>query len=163
MSKRDGSHWELFDCNSRQEERQKVRAICTDDSPSSNCGDIYLGAHGVASTVVILPEHCGAIGGEYAMAVELKPSQDQTMPHKLYKRGFRNQTIYDFVFDYDFTPLQRRAAPVRMRIDYSGNPNYWKEVVCKFKTPSSHIHCAVLPNILQWIQSRDELNVILRL
>lgn len=44
-SKRDGSHWEIYDCPEvKHEGRQTVKAVCTDDSADSNCGVIFTGA-----------------------------------------------------------------------------------------------------------------------
>ncbi|KAF6812686.1 glycosyl hydrolase family 18 [Colletotrichum sojae] len=110
LNKRDGSHWELFDCEAGalHEKRQTVRAVCTDDSEASNCGLIHEGQD-VAETVVEMPEGCGP--GRYAMAVSLTPSDNQTVPHRLVKRDpeLADAKIYDFTFDYDFSPLRRRA------------------------------------------------------
>ncbi len=73
FDKRDGSHWELLDCVTDHEERQTVRAVCTDESAESNCGIIFKG-RGVAETIVELPPQCGP--GRYAMAVSLVPAED---------------------------------------------------------------------------------------
>ena len=55
LDKRDGSHWEVFDCfDSVSEEAQKVRMTCTDTSKASNCDQIYLG-HGVPGTILEMP------------------------------------------------------------------------------------------------------------
>ena len=38
VSKRDGSHWDFFDCdNTVGEKRQTIKAVCTDSSDKSNC------------------------------------------------------------------------------------------------------------------------------
>ena len=40
FDKRDGSHWELFECDEdRHDRRQTVKAVCTDNSSSNNCGN----------------------------------------------------------------------------------------------------------------------------
>lgn len=111
MSKRDGSHWEFFNCpKEMSEERQTVQVVCTVDGPESNCGEIFEG--GVEYTVVEMPEGCGP--GKYAMAVSLEVSQKWTsLPHRLEKRLGRKTRIYDFTFDYDFTAVNKRASTVR--------------------------------------------------
>ncbi len=59
IDKRDGSHWEVFDCfDAVSEEEQTVRMICTDTSENSNCGKIHLG-HGASGTIVEMPRGCG--------------------------------------------------------------------------------------------------------
>ncbi|KAI8197977.1 Mutanase, partial [Colletotrichum sp. SAR 10_65] len=137
LNKRDGSHWELFDCEAGalHEKRQTVRAVCTDNSDESNCGLIHKG-RGVAETVVEMPEGCGP--GRYAMAVSLTRSDNQTLPHRLVKRNPEviNAHVYDFVFDYDFSPLRKRAqgSNVLLRIDYSDDPGYWSEIVAAAPT-----------------------------
>lgn len=134
FSKRDGSHWELFDCHDVADvgRRHTVRAICTTEgSAASNCNDIHLG-DGVAETVVEMPPSCGP--GKYAMAVSLTPSTNRTLPPYLQKRytdlGVAPVQVYDFTFDFDFTPLQRRGkSNVLLRIDYSDDPHYWDTIV----------------------------------
>ena len=55
IDKRDGSHWEVFDCfDSVSEEEQTVRMTCTDTSEASNCYKINLG-HGVPGTILEMP------------------------------------------------------------------------------------------------------------
>lgn len=105
-----------------------MKAICTDRSTSSNCEDIYLGDHGVAGTIVEMPPHCGP--GKYAIAVSLKPAASQERPSYLVKRGLESETVYDFTFDYDYSPVTKRAnADVLVRLDYSDNAGYWKAIV----------------------------------
>lgn len=108
MDKRDGSHWELFNCpEDKHEGRHTVQAVCTDTSSESNCHEIFEG--GVSYTVVEMPNGCGA--GHYAMAVSLKLSANYTtLPHHLEKRAGVDPRIYDFTFDYDFTAVNRRAS-----------------------------------------------------
>ncbi|KAH0491929.1 hypothetical protein TgHK011_003330 [Trichoderma gracile] len=137
LDKRDGSHWELFDCPDRdsitEDDRITVRAVCSDDSGDSNCGVIFRG--GVKRTVVEMPPHCGI--GRYAMAVSMESAEDQTLPphvyHKLVKRGANLKArprIYSFTFDYDFSVLHGRADnSVQVRVDYSEDPGYWAAVV----------------------------------
>ncbi|KAK1971060.1 hypothetical protein LY78DRAFT_568603 [Colletotrichum sublineola] len=132
LNKRDGSHWELFDCQAGalHGKRQTVRAVCTDTSDESNGGLIHKG-RGVAETVVEMPEGCGP--GRYAMAVSLTPSGNQTLRHHLVKRNplLADAYVYDFTFDYDFSPLRKRGkgSNVLLRIDYSDDPGYWNEMV----------------------------------
>ncbi|KAK3690444.1 glycosyl hydrolase family 71-domain-containing protein [Podospora appendiculata] len=137
LNKRDGSHWELFDCHDALDEtrRHTVRAVCTTHGAvDSNCNNIHLG-NGVAETVVEMPQSCGP--GRYAMAVSLAPSADQTLPpYLLAKRAASGNAalpegvqVYDFTFDFDFTPLQKRGTSnVLLRIDYSDDPGYWNKI-----------------------------------
>ncbi|KAH7304180.1 glycosyl hydrolases family 18-domain-containing protein [Stachybotrys elegans] len=131
LDKRDGSHWELFDC-ANHDSRQTIRAVCMDTGPEGNCGDIYIGQ--VAETVVELPPGCGA--GRYAVAVKLEPSENQTMPAHIESKVSRRRSfaprMYDFTFDYDFSPIHARdKSDVRVRIDFASEPGYWGEVVNK--------------------------------
>ncbi|ORY04392.1 hypothetical protein BCR34DRAFT_572769 [Clohesyomyces aquaticus] len=130
VSKRDGSHWEIFDCdNTAGEKRQTVKMVCTDTSANSNCGIIFEG-RGVAHTVVDMPGDCGP--GRYAVAVSLEPSasHEHLKPH-LVKRGLESAPVYDFTFDYDFSVFEKRAdkSNVLLRIDYSDDPGYWSDIV----------------------------------
>ena len=131
LDKRDGSHWELLGCE-KHDKRQTIQAICTDTGPDSNCGDIFLGQ--VAETVTEMPPHCGA--GRYAVAVSLEPSKNQTITPdiemKLRRRGTIAPRIYDFTFDYDFSPIHGRdKSDVLVRIDYASEPGYWASIVNK--------------------------------
>ena len=61
LNKRDGSRWELFDCEdaAKENRRHTVRAVCTTDGlENSHFKDIHLGT-GVAETVVEMPSSCG--------------------------------------------------------------------------------------------------------
>lgn len=131
LDKRDGSHWEVFDCEEeRHEGKQKAKMICMNETEDSNCDVIYMG-RGVAETVVEMPAQCGP--GKYAMAVSLMPSKNQDLPSQFDKRGLENPVVYDFTFDYDFTPLQRRAdSNVLFRVDYSDDPGYWDTIVGRY-------------------------------
>lgn len=129
LDKRDGSHWELLDCE-KHEERQTVKAVCTESGPTSNCGKLFVKR--VEETVVEMPDHCGA--GRYAVAVSMEIATNQTLPPELVKRlsrrGVTLPRVYDFTFDYDFSPIHRRGeSDVRFRIDYSSEPYYWNEIV----------------------------------
>jgi chitinase len=96
LDKRDGSHWELFNCNDAvSEEEQTVQMICTDTSESSNCYKLGLG-HGVPGTILQMPPGCGP--GKYAVAKSMAPSNNQDIPPHLHKRG-RKPVVYDLTFD----------------------------------------------------------------
>jgi chitinase len=84
MRVQDGSHWELFGCdNSINEDRQTVKAVCTNTSESSNCGEIFTGD--VPATIIEMPANCGA--GKYAVAVDMKLSESHSHLHNyLHKR-----------------------------------------------------------------------------
>lgn len=139
VDKRDGSHWELFDCPDRdtvtEDHQITVRAVCVNDSPESNCAALFNG--GVARTVVEMPEDCGI--GRYAMAVDMVKSQNQTVPPVLVKRLAKRDDhhltrgpprVYDFTFDYDFSVLHGRDdSDVQIRVDYSEDASYWEAIV----------------------------------
>ncbi|KAK6592195.1 glycosyl hydrolase family 18 [Botrytis cinerea] len=57
--------------------------FCNDDSPNSNCNKIYLG-HGVPGTILDMPNGCGP--GPYAVAVNMVPSKNQSVPGHIKKR-----------------------------------------------------------------------------
>lgn len=137
LDKRDGSHWEVYDCDpSKHEGVQSVRLVCTKhDGDEHNCGDIMKG--GVPDTVLEMPPGCGA--GKYALAVSLEPMRghdvktDPKVP-RLVKRKLQQSnphaTVYNLTFDYGFHRLHGRADnQVKLRIDYSNAPDYWNEVV----------------------------------
>ncbi|KAF5852879.1 hypothetical protein GGP41_008338 [Bipolaris sorokiniana] len=130
IDKRDGSHWELFDCdNTVGEKRQTVKAVCANLSDDHNCDVIFKGT-GVAGTVVDMPGDCGP--GRYAVAVSMTPSTDHSHLHKhLVKRGLEAARVFDFTFDYDYSPIEKRAdkSNVLLRIDYSDDPGYWDTIV----------------------------------
>lgn len=129
VNKRDGSHWKLFDCdNTAGEERQTIKAVCTDTSESSNCNLIFKG--GLESTIVEMPHDCGP--GKYAIAWKMVPSNNHDhIRHRLEKRGLTSAPVYDFTFDYDFTSFEKRADPsnVLLCIDYSDDPGYWSSII----------------------------------
>ena len=134
LDKRDGSHWEVFDCfDATSDGEHTVRIVCTDDSHNSNCDKIYLG-RGVHGTILEMPEGCGP--GKYAVAVQLKASQNQNLPEHLSKRDLPSSaTVYDLKFDYDFARVPRDLGNTQMRIDFSNEDGYWDKVVNK---PASH-------------------------
>ena len=141
IDKRDGSHWEVYDCDPvHHEEVQTAKMVCTDDSAESNCHAIWL--DGVPTTVLKMPKGCGP--GKYAVAVSLEQmgGDERPPPHiniRNVRRGVRNPPVYKLTFDYDFSVLQRRAeSNTLLRIDYSDNPGYWAEIVCKSLLTASY-------------------------
>lgn len=153
ISARDGSHWALYDCDDRpHEDRRTVKAVCTDESDSSNCGDIFLGQ--VADTIVKMPDGCGP--GKYAVAVSMTPSTDHELPgvlgKHLEKRGISTPRVYDLTYDYDYSPIVKRGDKrVKIRIDYSTDPGYWAEIVA-----------AQPGNYKRRIKSRSDFEVVKR-
>ncbi|KAI0141566.1 hypothetical protein GGR57DRAFT_487122 [Xylariaceae sp. FL1272] len=131
MRKRDGSHWELYDCGDNSHSNTRtVKAVCTDESETSNCNTIF--QDGVERTVIEVPSECGP--GRYAMAVSMDESLDHQLPqelaHRLVKRGLPKPRVFDLTFDYDFSVLQGRDdSDVDVRIDFSTDPYYWSNVV----------------------------------
>ncbi|KAH7322711.1 glycosyl hydrolases family 18-domain-containing protein [Stachybotrys elegans] len=130
LRRRDGSHWELFDCHDAVTEgEQTVRMVCGNNGDDSNCGKIHLG-HGAPGTIVSMPDGCGP--GRYAVVKEMTPSKNQSLPHHLSRRGVpESETVYDLTFDYDFRRVPRDSEKVQLRIDYSNENTYWKTIVDK--------------------------------
>ena len=128
LKKRDGAHWEVFDCDDAvSEEVQTVRMFCNDDSPGSNCHKIYLG-HGVPGTILEMPKGCGP--GPYAVAIDMVVSEHQTIPGHIEKRTTEpNPVVYDLTFDYDFRRVPRDLGDTQWRLDYSNEEGYWDAVV----------------------------------
>jgi len=128
LDKRDGSHWELFDCfDDETEGEHTIRMFCGDISSTSNCDKIGLG-HGVPGTILEMPKDCGP--GTYAVAKGMKVSQNQTIPHHIIRRsGTFDPTVFDLTFDYDFTRVPRDLGTTQMRVDYSNQEGYWDAVV----------------------------------
>lgn len=142
MNKRDGSHWELFNCHPTTEKRQTVQAICTDTSSESNCHDVF--EDGAEHTVIEMPDGCGP--GRYAMVVSLARSQNYSiiLPRHLEGRRGIDRRVYDLTFDYDFTAVNKRASTnVLMRIDYSDDPGYWEKVVGMLSLLNSYLNSHV--------------------
>lgn len=129
MNKRDGSQWELFDCdNTVGEKRQTIKAVCMDSSENSSCDVIFKG--GLEYTVVEMPSACGP--GKYAIARKMESSDNHDhIRHRLEECGLGEAPVYDFTFDYDFTLFEKRAdqSDVLMRIDYIDDPGYWDTIV----------------------------------
>ncbi|KAM7184016.1 glycoside hydrolase [Rhypophila sp. PSN 637] len=144
LNKRDGSHWEVYDCDPAQhEEVQSARLVCTKGAGEDhNCDAIHEG--GVPDTVLEMPPGCGA--GKYALAISLQPMahdvhSDDKLP-RLVKRKLSTAnpkaTIYKLTFDYGFHRLQGRADNnVKLRIDYSNAKDYWNLVVAAKPTKRS--------------------------
>jgi chitinase len=131
LDRRDGSHWEVYDClDAKTVGEHKVKMVCTDDSPQSNCHEIGLG-HGVPGTILEMPDGCGP--GRYAVAKEMSPAADQTLPKHLEKRldPSLKAIVYDLTFDYDFARVPRGAGDTQIRIDYSNQKGYWNAIVDK--------------------------------
>ena len=129
IDKRDGSHWEVFNCNDGVNEKEHtVQMYCTDISDSSNCGKISLG-HGVPGTILQMPPGCGP--GKYAVAKSFSLADSQVLP-PLHKRSYAfTPVIYDLTFDYDFRRVPRDLGDTQMRIDFSNQEHYWDNVVAK--------------------------------
>ncbi|KAK0710667.1 hypothetical protein B0H67DRAFT_516214 [Lasiosphaeris hirsuta] len=133
FDRRDDSHWALFGCdeNMHEDHTHTVKAVCTDESDGSNCGHIF--RDGVATTVVQMPKGCGP--GKYAIAVSMEPATDlEGVPKELIKhlekRGIPQPRVYDFTFNYDYSPIIKRGDPnKRIRIDYSDDAGYWANIV----------------------------------
>ncbi|TFK66092.1 hypothetical protein BDN72DRAFT_162975 [Pluteus cervinus] len=161
LDKRDGSHWELFDCfDSTSEEEQTIRMVCADDSPSSNCHKIHLG-HGAPGTIVEMPEGCGP--GKYAVVKDMAESKNQSLPSGLRGRGLESAIVYDLSFDYDFTRVPGDLGDTMMRVDYSNERGYWDTVVDRASATSKQRKRSLAEhggNHKRWLEEewRDDLH-----
>ncbi len=128
FDRRDGSHWDVYNClDAVTESEHTVQMVCGDDSESSNCHKIGLG-HGVPGTILEMPAGCGP--GKYAVAKDMKPARNQTVPAHIAKRSRGpNPVVYDLTFDYDFTRVPRDQGVPQIRIDYSNQKGYWDAIV----------------------------------
>ncbi|GKT49647.1 chitotriosidase-1 [Colletotrichum spaethianum] len=131
LDKRDGSHWDVFDCNdSVSEGEHTVRMVCNDHTPDSNCHKIGLG-HGVPGTILQMPKGCGP--GKYAVAKSMAPAPGsghaKLLPRHLSHLAALEPIVYDLTFDYDFHRVPRDLGNTQMRIDYSNQDDYWNNIV----------------------------------
>lgn len=129
LDKRDGSHWEVFNCNDAvSEEEQTVQMFCTDVSKNSNCHKISLG-HGVPGTILEMPKGCGP--SKYAVAKSMMLSEVQ-LPTHLAKRHYdAKPVVYDLTFDFDWQRVPRDLGDTQMRVDFSNEVGYWDSIVSK--------------------------------
>lgn len=118
LDKRDGSHWELFNCNDAvSEDEQTIQMFCTDVSENSNCHKISSGGF-VAGTILEMPPGCGP--SKYAVAKSMVPAADQSLPEHLAKRNYGHQPIvYDLTFDFEWHRVRRDLGDTQMRVDFS--------------------------------------------
>ncbi|OHF04585.1 hypothetical protein CORC01_00056 [Colletotrichum orchidophilum] len=142
LDKRDGSHWDVFDCNdSVSEGEHTVRMVCNDHTPDSNCHKIGLG-HGVPGTILQMPKGCGP--GKYAVAKSMTPApgSDHTklLPRHLSHLAALEPVVYDLTFDYDFHRVPRDLGNTQMRIDYSNQDDYWKNIVAGSVSRKRDVH-----------------------
>ncbi|KAF1939360.1 hypothetical protein EJ02DRAFT_504870 [Clathrospora elynae] len=116
LDKRDGSHWDVFDCN---------------DSVSE-------GEH----TVRMMPKGCGP--GKYAVAKSMAPApgSDHTklLPRHLSHLARLEPVVYDLTFDYDFHRVPRDLGNTQMRIDYSNQDDYWDNIVAGSVSRKRDVH-----------------------
>ncbi|KDN71453.1 putative oviduct-specific glycoprotein [Colletotrichum sublineola] len=131
LDKRDGSHWDVFDCNdSVSEGEHTVRMVCNDYTPDSNCHKIGLG-HGVPGTILQMPKGCGP--GKYAVAKSMTPAPGRDharlLPRHLSHLAALEPVVYHLTFDYEFERVPRDLGSTQMRIDFSNQDDYWDTVV----------------------------------
>ena len=130
LDKRDGSHWELYNCNDAiSEEAQTIQMFCTDITEDSNCHKIRKGGF-VSGTILEMPPGCGP--SKYAVAKFMELSKDQKLPRHLAKRDYGHMpTVYDLTFDYEWRRVRRDLGETQMRVDYSNEVGYWDSIVAK--------------------------------
>lgn len=162
LDKRDGSHWELFNCKDPlSEEAQTVQMICTNDSDDSNCNKIFKG-HGATGTIIQMPQGQGCGPGKYAVVKNLERAQSQDLPKHLVKRIKNGSpTVYDLTFDYDFARVPRDFGDTQLRVDFSNQEGYWDRVV---EAPSRKLKkrslTSVRGNHKRWLEEewREDLH-----
>ncbi|EQB54270.1 hypothetical protein CGLO_05919 [Colletotrichum gloeosporioides Cg-14] len=115
LDKRDGSHWDVFDCHdSISEGEHTVRMVCNDHTPDSDCHKIGLG-HGVPGTILQMPRGCGP--GKYAVAKSMAPAPGRDhaklLPRHLSHLAGLEPVVYDLTFDYDFSRVPRDLGNTR--------------------------------------------------
>ncbi len=112
LDKRDGSHWELFNCNDAEsEEEQTIQMFCTDVSDYSNCHKISLG-HGVPGTILEMPKGCGR--SKYAVAKTMVLSEVQLPPHLADCNYGHQPVVYDLTFDFDWRRVPQDLGDTQM-------------------------------------------------
>lgn len=160
LDKRDGSHWELLNCDSSitHEEEQTIQMVCTDNSEDSNCHKIGLG-HGVPGTILQMPPGCGP--GKYAVAKQMRPAKHQILPRHLDHLTHKT-IVYDLIFDYDFSRVPRDLGNTQLRIDYSNEQGYWDNIVAADVGKKKHKRSLhdVGGNHVRWLEEefRDDLH-----
>ncbi|RMZ83679.1 hypothetical protein DV738_g1033, partial [Chaetothyriales sp. CBS 135597] len=162
LDKRDGSHWELFNCNDAvSEEAQTVQMICSRDFDNSNCGNIYKGK-GAPGTIIQMPQGQGCGPGKYAVVKTLEVARNQSLPRHLQKREFSHKpVVYDLTFDYDFLRVPRDLGDTQMRIDFSNQEGYWSNIVAASPSRKSKRTLAdVGGSHRRWLEEewRDEMH-----
>lgn len=128
LDKRDGSHWDLFDCfDAVTEGEHTIRMFCNGEWEDSNCHKLFLGS-GAPGTILEMPRGCGP--GRYAVAKDVQVSKNQSLPDGLRRRSkVASPTVFDLTFDYDFRRVPRDQGDVQWRLDYSNEEGYWDSVV----------------------------------
>ncbi|KAJ1326789.1 chitinase [Microdochium nivale] len=131
LDKRDGSHWDVFDClDAVTEGEHTVKMVCTDFTADSTCSKISLG-HGVPGTILQMPQGCGP--GKYAVAKTMTPAPGKDhahlLPRHLAHLSSLKPVVYELTFDYDFHRVPRDLGDTQMRIDFSNQDDYWKNIV----------------------------------
>ncbi|KAF0317756.1 glycosyl hydrolases family 18 protein, partial [Colletotrichum asianum] len=115
LDKRDGSHWDVFDCH---------------DSISEGEHTIGLG-HGVPGTILQMPRGCGP--GKYAVAKSMAPAlgrdHAKLLPRHLSYLAGLEPVVYDLTFDYDFSrdDYWDNIVAGRTLHDVGGNLVRWLE------------------------------------
>ncbi|RYP22768.1 hypothetical protein DL765_001477 [Monosporascus sp. GIB2] len=142
LDKRDGSHWDVFDCNdSVSEGEHAVRMVCNDHTPDSNCHKIGLG-HGVPGTILQMPKGCGP--GKYAVAKSMAPApgsnHTKLLPRHLSHLADLQPVVYELAFDYDFHRVPRDLGNTQMRIDYSNQDDYWNNIIAGSVSRKRGVH-----------------------
>ncbi|KAF2717776.1 hypothetical protein K431DRAFT_297554 [Polychaeton citri CBS 116435] len=125
LNKSDGSHLEFLTGPVHHgQTSQTAHFICMDDSPSSNCDDMYL--NGLNGTIIRLPDHLGF--AQWAVAHDVRPA-NYSAPRHFLKRIPPKSRVLELEYSYDFSRVKRAPGPIFMRVDYSSSNTYYTEVV----------------------------------
>lgn len=126
LRRRDGSHMKVLDCdNISPNGTSRIRLMCMDESPHSNCEAIQKG--GVEGTVIRLPDRCGH--GEYAVLHSLSQAQNMDLPVNVARSAPSNPRIWQAEVSYDFGLVKKDTGDIFVRIDYSNTHDYWNSIV----------------------------------
>ncbi|KAI8237197.1 Chitotriosidase-1 [Colletotrichum sp. SAR 10_86] len=133
LDKRDGSHWDVFNCHdSISEGEHTVRIVCNDHTQDSDCHKIGLG-HGVPGTILQMPRGCGP--GKYAVAKSMAPapSRDHAklLPRHLSHLAGLKPIVYNLTFNYNFSRVLRCLDNTQMRINYSNQDDYRDNIIAR--------------------------------
>ena len=125
VNKRDGSHVEFVTGGVHHgKAAQTAHFVCMDDSPNSNCDDMYL--DGLEGTILQMP---GGMGfADWAVAHSVKKA-NFSVPGELAKRAPPGAKVYELEYSYNFSRVKRTSEPIYLCVNYSDSHTYYTDVV----------------------------------